>query len=300
LRTRSQVYHFHDPELIPFGILLRLFGKTVIFDIHENIAKQIRVKTYLPMRNFISRLYGWVDWISSKAFFLILAEHSYQKIYDRFTDRYEIILNMPDISLLSRYRTTDRPVKESIELYYVGGITFERGIKTIVEAMQILKRSNHVVRFHCVGPYEGEIMNKIRAIQGFDEVGDTIFFYGPQRLDLALQRSESCHIGLSILLPIENYLESYSTKIFEYMAIGLPVITSNFPLYKNVVERYRCGFCVDPRDAEQLADRILELGKKPDMLSEMGRNGIRAAQDQFNWSKEEEKLLSVYTNLTSP
>jgi len=299
LQTKSEVYHFHDPELIPFGLLLRLFGKKVIFDIHENIARQIKVKEYLPFRSLVARIYGLVDWISAKAFFLILAENSYRSIYESHTDKLETVLNMPDVKFLSEYKKTDRSVTDSIDLFYIGGITFERGIETIVNALAELQSRGVSTNFHCVGPYEESVMNRVKSIPSYDEVQNSIHFYGPERLDIALRRSENCQVGLSILMPIENYLESYSTKIFEYMAIGLPVITSNFPLYQEVVERYECGFCVDPADSQELADRITELSKNNELILEFSTNGIRAAESKFNWDREEEKLLAVYQTLTS-
>ncbi len=299
LKTKSEVFHFHDPELIPFGLILRLFGKKVIFDVHENISRQIKVKEYLPLRNLVARLYGLVDWISAKAFYLILAENSYMAIYETYTDKLETVLNMPDVNFLSEYKRTDRSVTDSIDLFYVGGITFERGIETIVNALIELKSRGIVANFHCVGPYEESVMNRVKSIQGFEEVQNSIHFYGPERLDIALQRSEKCQVGLSILMPIENYLESYSTKIFEYMAIGLPVITSNFPLYQDVVERYECGFCVDPSNPQELADRIAELANSNERILEFSANGIRAAESKFNWDREEEKLLAVYQTLTN-
>ena len=299
LQTKSEVYHFHDPELIPFGLLLRLFGKKVIFDVHENIARQIKVKEYLPLRNTVAKLYGFVDWISAKAFFLILAENSYRSIYESHTDKLETVLNMPDVKFLSEYEKTDRSVTDSIDLFYIGGVTFERGIETIVNALAELQSRGVSTNFHCVGPYEESVMNRVKSIPSYDEVQNSIHFYGPERLDIALRRSENCQVGLSILMPIENYLESYSTKIFEYMAIGLPVITSNFPLYQEVVERYECGFCVDPADPQELADRITELSKNNELILEFSTNGIRAAESKFNWNREEQKLLAVYQTLTS-
>jgi glycosyltransferase involved in cell wall biosynthesis len=299
LHTKSEVFHFHDPELIPFGLILRLFGKKVIFDVHENIGRQIKVKEYLPFRNLVARLYGLVDWISAKAFFLILAENSYKSIYDAYTDKMETVLNMPDVKFLSEYKRTDRMVTDSIDLFYVGGITFERGIETIVNALIELKSRGIVANFHCVGPYEESVMGRVKSIHHYNEVQNCIHFYGPERLDIALQRSENCQVGLSILMPIENYLESYSTKIFEYMAIGLPVITSNFPLYQDVVERYECGFCVDPTNSTELAERIAELANSNEQILKFSTNGIRAAESKFNWDREEEKLLAVYQTLTS-
>lgn len=299
LKTKSQVYHLHDPELVPVGVFMRLMGKKVIFDIHENIARQIKAKHYLPFKSLISKLYGIVDWISAKAFFIILAEYSYEKIYSKWTKNYEIVLNMPDFDFLLPFQNTQRVYNQTLELYYVGGITFVRGIETVVKGISELKDRGYDVVFHCVGPYEDSMMEEIKAIPEFENVKNEIHFYGSKRLDLALEMSKKCHIGLSVLLPIENYLESYSTKIFEYMAIGLPVITSDFELYRNVIERHNCGFCVDPNDPVQLADKMEYFTKDNNAISEMGNNGIAAAKTHYNWKREEEKLLNVYSKVLS-
>ena len=164
LKTKSEVYHFHDPELVPVGILMRLIGKKVIFDIHENIARQIKSKTYLPFRILISNLYGLVDWISAKCFFIILAENSYERIYSRWTTNYEVVLNMPDFDFLLPFQNTNRVYKQTIELYYVGGVTFVRGIETVVKAINELKHRGQKVVFHCVGPYEDSVMEQIQTI----------------------------------------------------------------------------------------------------------------------------------------
>jgi glycosyltransferase involved in cell wall biosynthesis len=293
-KTGAHIYHFHDPELIPFGFLLKLMGKTVIFDVHENIARQIKVKHYLPLRHLVSKAYGIIDWLSARSFHLILAEESYRTIYQKFTSDFEVIMNMPDTQFLRPFRTLERPTNEEIQLFYVGGVTFERGIETVVKALLELRDSGILVRFHCVGPFEPSTMERILKIDRFAEVESQIHFYGPERLDLALERSRVCHIGISILMPIENYLESYSTKIFEYMAIGLPVITSNFPLYKNVVEKHKCGLCVNPIDPSELAKAIQEICESNEVNRAMAANGVQAAEKYYNWSHEADKMLSYY------
>ena len=78
------------------------------------------------------------------------------------------------------------------------------------------------------------------------------------------------YLKFSVLMPIDNYLESYSTKIFEYMDIGLPVITSNFELYKNVIEKHETGFCIDPTSYEALAGAMLKFADNPQLIVEMG------------------------------
>ena len=81
------------------------------------------------------------------------------------------------------------------------------------------------------------------------------------------------------------------------MAIGLPVITSNFPLYQNVVERYNCGYCVNPYSSEELADKIEELISNTELTNQMGINGQLAVKEKFSWSSEEEKLLGLYKDI---
>jgi len=101
-----------------------------------------------------------------------------------------------------------------------------------------------------------------------------------------------CHVGLAVLHPIPNYVESYPTKTFEYMAMGLPVIASNFPLYREIVEGAECGICVDPLNPEEIAGAIRWIIDHPAEAEQMGKNGHRAVEERYNWGKEEKKLLS--------
>ena len=94
------IVHFHDPELIFVGLLLKLAGKTVIFDVHENIAEQIRTKDYLPLRRAVAACYHGPDWIAAKAFPLVLAERSYLDIYSGRGGDLTVVMNFPSLPLL--------------------------------------------------------------------------------------------------------------------------------------------------------------------------------------------------------
>ena len=116
-------------------------------------------------------------------------------------------------------------------------------------------------------------------------------------LDKGYEISKACKVGLSVLKPVKNMQTSYSTKIFEYMAVHLPVITSNFPLYKDVIERYHCGFCINPNSEVELADAIEYIFNHMDEAEQMGLNGEKAVQEEFSWSREERKLLRLYEEI---
>ena len=101
-------------------------------------------------------------------------------------------------------------------------------------------------------------------------------------------------VGIVTLHPTNAYIESLPVKMFEYMAAGIPVIASNFPLWKEIVEGNNCGICVDPLDPKEIGGAIQYLIDNPKESEKMGKNGLRAAINTYNWSLQEKKLFSFY------
>lgn len=289
----SDIYHFHDPELIPIGVKLKKLGKKVIFDIHENVGLQIKDKEYIPrgLRNLISYIYRKYEKLMLKNFdYLILAEDSYRVYYESLNQNIEVVLNMPDIESLQGFASKER---NKNELFYIGGISKNRGLDVTIDAIKIVKDKIPDIYFHCIGPYSEELLNSI-DMKGLEK---NIKFYGRMPLLDGLKYSKNAKIGLSILKPIGNYTRSYSTKIFEYMAMGLPVITSNFELYKNIVEKYKCGICVNPLDPQEIANAIIYIINNHSQAEDMGQNGRNVVLERYNWFMEKKKLFGVYENL---
>ncbi|RLD83181.1 MAG: hypothetical protein DRJ10_03975, partial [Bacteroidetes bacterium] len=293
LQIDAAIYHFHDPEFIRFGLLLKLRGKKVIFDIHENISKQINLKDWLPFRKLFSKLYSIIDFFTSKTFYIILAEKSYATIYNKYTKNFSIILNMPEDGLLKKHIRTNRSNLEN-NLFYIGGVSKERGIFQILKALNELQKRKVEFYFHCIGPIEDKTKDEIIKDENYKKIASKIKFYGALDINEGIKLTYDCKIGLSVLEPVENYLDSYSTKIFEYMSIGLPVISSNFPLWKEVVEENNCGICVDPLNTEEIANAIYYLFNNPKEAHKMSKNGLQAVNEKYNWREEEEKLIKVY------
>ena len=114
---------------------------------------------------------------------------------------------------------------------------------------------------------------------------------------LAFPYANRATAGLALLKPIGDYPESYTTKLFEYMALGLPVITSNFPLYQEIVEHHKCGFCVSPYDPIEVAQMLIYLIENPDEARIMGERGRQAVEQYYNWSSEASKLIDFYKHI---
>jgi glycosyltransferase involved in cell wall biosynthesis len=293
LKIKADVYHFHDPELIWVGAILKLLGKKVVFDVHENIRQQILDKDWLLFRGLISRLYFLADWIAAKLFPLILAEDSYLDYYRRLGGICVLVRNFPDTIALSQYGNFQR---SGNGILYIGGISGIRGIFTMVDALAILKSQGDEFHFHCIGPIPDDLRKSIEEYPNFRKIQSQVTFYNRLPVHESYQIAFGCKIGLSILAPVGNYLHSYSTKVFEYMTVGLPVIVSNFPLY-DFIEQSKSGFLVDPEQPEQLAEVISRLLHNDSLAKQMGLNGYNYVKEHFAWESEKIKLLAFYRNL---
>lgn len=103
--------------------------------------------------------------------------------------------------------------------------------------------------------------------------------------------------GIVIYQPAANHLEAQPIKLFEFMAAGLPVVASDFPLWREIVEGNQCGICVNPTDPEEVKVACLTLIDNPKMAQALGRNGKVAIDKKYNWKSEENKLVELYNQL---
>lgn len=292
LRVRARVYHFHDPELIPCGILLRLLGKKVIFDIHENIAEDIFDKPWIKHQTLAYRLFAFFEKIACTHFYVILAERSYEKRYQKICRRWSTVQNFCDTDFFAPFEKTE--YQNTLHLYYIGIILENRGILQIMELIHGLNVDGYQAHFHCVGELYSDLDKKIKALKYYKEIEGQIHFYGRLPLEQGYQLAKNMDIGLCIIWPMKNSVESYPTKLFEYMRCGLPIITSNFPLYKEVVEESNCGTCIDPMNVTELKKAVIGLHTDAEKSELMAKNGKKAVFEKYDWKSQTPILSKVY------
>lgn len=295
LKTKAQVIHFHDPELIWIGLILRFFyRKAVVFDVHENLTAQIQDKEWLKFKRLISWLYGSAERFSSRFFHVVIAEESYRYLFEKQAKSLTTVMNFPETDKLEKFAVEKRPDENGI--LYVGVVSEIRGILQIIQALDLLKRKNISFVFHCVGPIEDGIMEKIEPLDAYKNVKENIIFYGRKPLFEAYQLASQSKIGLSLLHPTPNYIRSYSTKIFEYMAIGLPLVVSDFPLYSFIKER-KIGHCVNPFDYNKIShifEYLLSDAKEIKTQTELAKVVVKT---EYSWESQRVKLLELYASI---
>ncbi|HSW02149.1 MAG TPA: glycosyltransferase family 4 protein [Sedimentisphaerales bacterium] len=293
VRENADVYHFHDPELMIVGLLLKLGGKRVIWDVHEHYPNAILDKYYLsrPLRRVVSTVFDWFERAVVRFYdYVIYTTPFVGARYQKITVRSGRIENYPIIELS---RVFERNPQDRI--IYLGAMSKTRGLLEVIEAFSRVVRRHPSWELCLVGSsrpqaFEREMKDASvhRGVEANVKFVDWVPYEEKERL------SSQASMGVITYLPYSNNTSCLPNKLFDYMLVGLPVIASDFPLYREVVEPNRCGILVDPSKPEEIAGAMEYLIEHPEEARQMGDNGRRAVFEKYNWEKESERLLQIY------
>lgn len=292
LWLRPALVHVYVPEFIPFAYIFRLLGAKVIYEVQENLYKKMYLKTF-NRGYLLETAFRWFDHLARQHFHFIFTEHGYLDTYTRLAKPYEIIYNYPLLSFLEPFRQPYRPNLEKPIFFYIGWLSFERAFDTLVESLAHIKSAYPDFLVHLFGrrTFTDTDLEKLPAVE---RIRTNIHFHGYKDQREAFPYAADATAGLALLKPVGDYPDSYTTKLFEYMALGLPVVTSDFSLYKDVVERHKCGFCISPYNTTMIADTLFYLIEHPDEARAMGQRGRIAVEKEYSWTTEAQKLLNFY------
>jgi glycosyltransferase involved in cell wall biosynthesis len=288
------LYHFHDPELLPIGVLLKLTtGARVIYDVHENHAQKILSREWLPrpLRR-VASLGARLAEVASVPFFDGIVPVT-EDIAAQFSHpRTVIVKNYPLLEKLTHEGSDQQGQRDESALLYTGGLTRHRGAAQIIQAMAFVQTSR--AELIILGRSEDpESEARMRAFPGFRRVD----YRGAVPFEEVYHQMRSSAIGLVCNQPGYDYELAQPNKLFEYMSAGLPVIASDFDLWREVVEGNNCGVTVDPTSPQDIANAVDYLLTRPDLRRQMGENGRRAVLESYNWRTESQKLLRLYEEL---
>ncbi|MBF7096124.1 glycosyltransferase family 4 protein [Alkalibacter mobilis] len=283
----AKVYHLHDPELLGVGTKLKKAGKKVIYDSHEDVPRQIMAKTWIHpvLRKTVSKVFEIYENKRVKKFDMIVVPTPH--IYKRFNHINENVVELCNFPMLKEFRNIPEQIENKVGVCYVGAISKVRGIYEISKATKKLGIPLKICGKFVPDSIKEEILSENPQIE-------YLGFLDRKGVSNVIAQSV---LGLVTLLPTPNHVNSYPIKMFEYMAAGIPVVASDFELWRNIVEKSDCGICVDPSNVEEIITAIDKLINDPKKAAKMGQNGRKAVWDIYNWEKEEIKLVGAYKNL---
>jgi glycosyltransferase involved in cell wall biosynthesis len=259
----------HDPELL---LVLPFTGRRppTVWDVHEDTAAALSTKAWLPrpLRPVMAAAVRGAERIAERRIHLILAEHGYA---DRFRHPHPVVPNTTYVP--------DRPAPpgRGDRVVYIGHLSPDRGTSEMIEVGRLLKPHGIVVEL--IGPADAQARAELSQAQA----AGLIRWHGFLPNDEAVLMTDGALAGLSLLHDEPNFRHSLPTKVAEYMAHGVPVITSPLPVAAGLVERYHCGTVVPFGDPGAAADAALRLAADPGLRAEQGLRGHRGAAESLGW-----------------
>lgn len=301
LEVDATLYHIHEPELLPVGMKLKRKGKIVIFDSHEfygwqlcdNIHKIKVVKVSPAFMRILGKLYMHYETRICKRIDAVIQVCTMNGV-DYFANRCKNSLFIRNLPNSTDYRRkTPADFSGDISIAMIGGITKERGVTQLVEAAYQAGARLLLAGKFMPKTYQEELEQRLEY-QCVDYKG----FLNKEGMIALL---EQANIGASTLLNVGQYdkIDTFATKVYDYMSMELPVIISNTEFAQKANEKYHFAICVNPNNPNEISEAINWLRTHPEQAIEMGKNGRKAIEEEFNWEKESEKLMEFYKMLLS-
>lgn len=292
IKARPDIVHFHDPELLPWAVLMSLFGISMVYDVHEDYPKAIAQNYRLPKiaRKILPSIVRFVEWVCTPFLRGIVAVTP--EISARFPETKTILVrNYPILTEFraAPYNISDTRRKEAI---YVGTITENRNIIGMLDAVHLLE----------------DYGMKLRLLGGFTVLADetrarrhigwkNVIFDGWVSRENVVDALASASVGLVTIKPVYHEMAALPIKLFEYMAAEVPIISSDFPIWRKIIEDAECGIMVDPEKPKEIAEAIRWIFDHPSEARAMGKRGRKAIESKYNWHSEAELLYRLYERI---
>lgn len=297
----ADIYHLHDPELIPLGLWLRFTTRSrIVFDCHEHNIAFLREKTeiWAPVRRLSIWIMQLLEKLAAQYFdAIVTADEGVERIYrNRYRARRVITINnFPLLELFSLQEASTIDVERPYDLVYHGSLAQYR-INNALEIAQRLKTQGHNVKWFLFGPCPNTawLLKEIES-RGLSDV----FTIYPEHIphNKVMELVLSARIGIIPLPDIIKFRYNVPTKLFEYMALGMPVILSNLPPSRPYLKNTMCAIMISPNDYDGYVDAIAKLLKNPELRQKMGLIGKKRIKETYNWESEASKLLTLYSEL---
>lgn len=285
----ADLYHFHDPDFLPYAVRLSRAGKRVVYDVHEDVPVQIRHKEWIPapVRATVSRAFARMEAACVERLDAVVAVN--EQIAERLGRHQPLVAVVANFPRLDEIAPASSWEERTRAACYVGSITRVRGARELVDAM-----AHTDTELHLGGDIAPpELRPELERSPGWERVR----YLGRLERGRVADLLARVKVGVIPLHPIDNYIDAYPVKLFEYMAAGLPVVATDIPRWREILETHDCGVCVPHGSSEQLAAAITDVLSDDGRARAMGERGRRAAVERYSWETQADALARLYAQL---
>lgn len=285
IQLDADVYHLHDPELLPIGLKLKRIGKKVIFDVHEDYVSQIREKEYIPklFRNLIANAFDFFEKRAIAKFdsVIVAANHQLDR-YNKLNGNVHVVQNYVDPTSFS-VRELDY---SRIQILHAGSLTEARGLHAMITLAQKL---SDIGEIYLAGPIYGDISpENVRSAN----------YLGILDHESLVEYYNKINLGLILYRPVGQYGKATAIKLYEYMAAGVPVIVPDHGDWPRIIEQLGIGVAVNVFDVDAQIESIRWFQRNPRVANEMGRRGRDYVNNHASWKIAEAVLLKMYAAIS--
>ena len=296
LLQNADIYHLHNPDTLPIVVLLRIFGKKVIYDTHEDFSKRILIRTWIPklLRRPLAFLVSKSESLISNIATASIATQ--QDVVERLNNNTLLLGNPPRANqeLLVRVSKLAHSIDRQecqVRAVYIGHINRPRGLHEMVDALEIANNTAHV-RLWLIGPASNDNLARASSRPGWKYVD----YIPSMAQELAFAYVERADVGLVVMHDGGGYAASDPNKLYEYMAFGKPFIASKFDVWVDKLADTDAGWFVKPDSSDEIASILVEIAENREIAVSKGAKGkdfIRL----YNWETESQKLLQLYREI---
>lgn len=293
IKIDADIYHLHDPDLLPIGNKLKKLGKKVIFDSHEDFPIDISEKEWIPyiLRKVISSIYMIYEKKSIRNYDAVItvSPHIVDRLKKINSNTFMItnypIINKNNQSFNSSYELRDNTI------CFAGSVNKDWGHDIIIDAIEDIENIKYILVGPTIDSYISLLSRKKgwnkTAYRGIVNFSDVQEIYSNAKAGMAIHYTKS----------LDGKGTLGNTKLFEFMEAGLPIICSDYPLWSEIVKKYKCGISINPRNVNEVKKAIEYILDNPKKAKRMAENGKKAVELEYNWKTQEIVLLDIYNRL---
>jgi glycosyltransferase involved in cell wall biosynthesis len=295
IMQNADVYHLHNPDSIPIAIILKLLGKCVIYDTHEDFSKRILARDWIPsyLRPMLAKLVSRSESVIGSLVNISIGTQ--ESVVSRLGAKAVLIGNAPRVSedLISKVEAIE--IEESsikcTRLIYVGSISENRGIFNMIDVLNIVNNSKPC-RLWLIGPISNKLLEIVTKKSGWKYVD----YHPKMDQETAFSYINNSDIGLIYIKDVGDHKNSDPNKIYEYMTFGVPFIASKFDSWVDKLGCLEAGWFIENDNLQLFAKTIVNCSENRSELQRRGQNG-RHYVSKYNWNQEVKKLHDIYNNL---